>query len=114
MSSESATGLGDIDQKDCSSVMNGQANQKAIRQIVTLSRECVRNQHLSAYRKRLPDDEREALQQDKAFIDMLFYRKQRLCHYAAADKVVFFLSVRFSIPGIDTLSAKSLAALRAY
>jgi len=45
---------------------------------------------------------------------MLSYRKQRLCHYAVADMVIFFLSVRFSISGIDTLFAKSLAALRAY
>jgi hypothetical protein len=54
------------------------------------------------------------LQQDKAFIDMLSYRKQMLCHYAAANMVIFLLSARFSIPGIGTLSAKSLAALPAY
>ena len=81
---------------------------------MTLSRECVRKRHLSHIGKKLPDDEREALQQDKAFIDMLSYRKQMLCHYAAADMVIFLLSARFSIPGIDTLSAKSLAALPAY
>ncbi len=90
MSSESATGLGDIDQRGCSSVMNGQCQPEGD-SADSDSEQRMRSKTASiAYRKKLPDDGREALQQDKAFIDMLSYRKQRLCHYAAADMVIFF------------------------
>jgi hypothetical protein len=115
MSSESATGLGDIDQRGCSSVMNEQCQPEGD-SADSDSEQRMRSKPASICisEKGFPSMGDRHLSKTKRLSICCFIENKGFAIMLLRIWLYFLLSARFSIPGIGTLSAKSLAALPAY